>query len=74
MILPPLEKSINDKIMIFKATQHPMPMPTSTGQEKAAFWQTLLRELPAFVHYLLNDASYVTGVTLAVDGGRHIAI
>ena len=26
------------------------------------------------VHYLLNDASYVTGVTLAVDGGRHIAI
>jgi pteridine reductase len=26
------------------------------------------------VHYLLNDASYVTGVTLAVDGGRHIAM
>ena len=26
------------------------------------------------VHFLLVDASYVTGVTLSVDGGRHIAI
>jgi pteridine reductase len=26
------------------------------------------------VHFLLADAPYVTGVTLAVDGGRHIAI
>jgi pteridine reductase len=26
------------------------------------------------VHYLLEDASYVTGVTIAVDGGRHVAI
>jgi pteridine reductase len=26
------------------------------------------------VHYLLVDASYVTGVTIEVDGGRHIAI
>ena len=26
------------------------------------------------VHYLLVDASYVTGATIEVDGGRHIAI
>jgi pteridine reductase len=26
------------------------------------------------VHFLLADAPYVTGVTLAVDGGRHISI
>lgn len=26
------------------------------------------------VHFLLADAPYVTGVTLAVDGGRHIAL
>jgi pteridine reductase len=26
------------------------------------------------VHFLLVDASYVTGMTIAVDGGRHIAI
>lgn len=26
------------------------------------------------VHFLLADAPYVTGVTLAVDGGRHMAI
>ena len=26
------------------------------------------------VHFLLVDASYITGMTIAVDGGRHIAI
>jgi pteridine reductase len=26
------------------------------------------------VHFLLNDAPYVTGETIAVDGGRHIAL
>jgi pteridine reductase len=26
------------------------------------------------VHFLLNDAPYVTGVTLDVDGGRHVAM
>jgi pteridine reductase len=26
------------------------------------------------VHFLLADAPYVTGVVLAVDGGRHIAL
>ncbi|HEY6895014.1 MAG TPA: SDR family oxidoreductase [Rhodanobacteraceae bacterium] len=26
------------------------------------------------VHYLLADAPYVTGETINVDGGRHIAL
>jgi NAD(P)-dependent dehydrogenase (short-subunit alcohol dehydrogenase family) len=26
------------------------------------------------VHFLLADATYVTGETIRVDGGRHIAI
>jgi hypothetical protein len=26
------------------------------------------------VHFLLADATYVTGETINVDGGRHIAI
>jgi len=31
-------------------------------------------DIAAAVHYLLTDAGYVTGHTLAVDGGRRIAI
>ena len=26
------------------------------------------------VHFLLADAPYVTGETIAVDGGRHVAL
>jgi pteridine reductase len=26
------------------------------------------------VHFLLADAGYVTGETISVDGGRHIAV
>jgi len=26
------------------------------------------------VHFLLADATYVTGETINVDGGRHIAV
>jgi pteridine reductase len=31
-------------------------------------------DIAGAVHYLLTDAQYVTGHTLAVDGGRQIAI
>ena len=31
-------------------------------------------DIAGAVHYLLADAHYVTGETLSVDGGRHIAI
>lgn len=31
-------------------------------------------DIARVVHFLLVDASYVTGMTIAVDGGRHIAI
>ncbi len=31
-------------------------------------------DIAAAVHFLLSDARYVTGETISVDGGRHIAI
>jgi hypothetical protein len=31
-----------------------MPMPQDTNEERDLFWKTLLDELPAFVHFLLN--------------------
>ena len=54
LVLPPLDESLRDKIILLRAQKRPMPMPTSTPMEKAAFWQAIKRELPAFVHCLLS--------------------
>ncbi len=53
-ILPELEDSLNDKVILLKATKFPMPMPTRTTTERKAFWDKLVSELPAFVDFLLR--------------------
>lgn len=53
-ILPPLDDSVADKLMIFRAVKHAMPMPTGTASERAAFWARLVSELPAFLKYLTS--------------------
>lgn len=52
LVLPPLEPSLEDKIILLKVHRMPMPMPTATLSEREAFMETLLSELPAFVHFL----------------------
>ena len=54
MILPPWDDSIEDKMILLKATSHDMPMPTVTNEEREAFWAKLVSELPAFVDFLFN--------------------
>jgi hypothetical protein len=58
MILPPISDSENDslgdKIILLRAKLADMPMPTETLEEREVFWQTLISELPAFLHFLLN--------------------
>ena len=54
MVLPPLQDSIRDKIMLLQAFKQPMPMPTETGDEMELFWKQLVKELPAFLHFLIN--------------------
>ncbi len=54
MILPPIDVSIEDKIMRFRCEKHPMPMPTRTLEERKALAQVVRKELPGFCHYLLN--------------------
>jgi hypothetical protein len=54
MILPPLDDSLQDKLIIFKAQCCPMPMPTATIAERQLFWDTLVSELPGYIHYLFN--------------------
>lgn len=52
MILPPLDESLTDKIILLRARKAPMPMPTHTYVERNAFWAALISELPAFLHFL----------------------
>lgn len=55
MILPPIDESIADKIILMRGYKAPMPMPTQTASQEAAFWLTLNEELPAFIHFLVNE-------------------
>jgi hypothetical protein len=56
LILPPINDHNIDKLIILKVEQHPMPMPTGSLPEREVFWQTLLKELPHYLFYLINDA------------------
>jgi len=52
MVLPPLDDSIADKLILLRANKRPMPMPTSTPAEIRVFMETLLSELPALCDFL----------------------
>ena len=52
MVLPPIDNSIEDKIIIFRTSSFQMPMPTKTVEERSAFWQLLISEIPAFMDHL----------------------
>jgi hypothetical protein len=54
LILPELDDSLEDKVILVKATRFPMPMPTRTPAERKAYWDKLVSELPAFMDHLLN--------------------
>lgn len=52
MVLPPLDESLTDKIILLRANKRPMPMPTGTMEERSDFMRTILAELPAFCAFL----------------------
>ena len=54
MVLPPIDDSIEDKLMLLKVAKQPMPMPTNTPEEQEAFQKAIAAELPAFSYFLLN--------------------
>jgi hypothetical protein len=53
-MLPALTQDLVDKILLFKIELRPMPMPTRTDAERAAFRDAIASELPAFVDFLLT--------------------
>ena len=54
MVLPPLDESIVDKIILLRARCRPMPIDTSTESGRQAFSSRLTAELPHLVHHLFN--------------------
>ena len=54
MVLPPIDDSIEDKIIILRAASFPMPMPSETNEEQQALWKQLISELPSFLDFLRN--------------------
>ncbi len=52
MVLPPMDDSLTDKIILLRGFKSPMPMPTATLAQRKMFMDTLISELPALVHFL----------------------
>jgi hypothetical protein len=52
LILPPIDHSLADKIILLRARKRPMPMPTESQAERDSFWAAMLAELPAFTWFL----------------------
>lgn len=53
--LPLITPDIADKILIFHTSNKGLPMPTNSIEEREAFCDAIEGELPAFVHFLLNE-------------------
>jgi hypothetical protein len=54
IILPPIDESLEDKLIILKAAKHPMPRPTATDGQRQAFMSALIDELPHFLNFLFE--------------------
>ena len=52
LILPPIDESLEDKLILFKAYKHPLPMETATLAGRQRLMATLVEEVPAFLHLL----------------------
>jgi hypothetical protein len=52
MILPPMDPSLSDKLMLLKVAKAPMPMPTRTDNERRAFREAIASELPHYLDFL----------------------
>jgi hypothetical protein len=67
--LPTITEDYGDKVLIFHGKRFPMPMPTNTDEERIAFAEQVASELPAFIHWLVNEWE-IPGGLLRYDDGR----
>lgn len=54
MIIPVLDESLIDKVMLFRTEKHAMPMRTETDAERETFRLAIAKELPAFADALIQ--------------------
>ena len=54
VMLPPLEESIEDKIMLLKVDQAIMPMKSDSPRSRVEFWDAVRAEIPSFLHFIEN--------------------
>lgn len=52
LVLPPFDADVRDKIIVLKANKANMPMPTNGAGDEEIFWNQLVSELPAFLHFI----------------------
>jgi hypothetical protein len=48
-VLPPIDDSIADKLMILRASKKALPMPTNTTALRDKFWAALMAQIPAML-------------------------
>ena len=54
MVLPPLDQHIADKIILLRASVFEWPMPMETTAHRTGFHATIVREIPAYLHWLMH--------------------
>lgn len=52
LVLPPLDSDVKDKIILLKATPVDFPFPSKEFPDSQAYYNTLVAELPGFLHWL----------------------
>jgi hypothetical protein len=74
-VLPPMDASIEDKVILLRTNKQPMPMSTTTQADYDRFWTTLVGELPALLYYLTHEwempAQLLTGEGASRFGMAH---
>jgi len=55
MVLPPLNEDIADKVILLRASRFDFPEPMQSSDDKERFAAKLRSEIPAFLHWLLNE-------------------
>ncbi len=71
-VLPKIDSSLEDKLLIFQTYKMDMPMPTGTNDERALFRKTLEDQVPAFMKYL-EEWTIPSELTSARYGLAHYA-
>jgi hypothetical protein len=71
LVLPPIDESLEDKLIILRVSKKAMPMPTETTEQIKALTAAIKSELPAFIHFLMNEHEIDSAITNQRCGIRH---